>query len=353
MPLVSAATLEDIATYLFQAWGVPLLAAHVVARHLVDSSLAGVDTHGIIRLPQYLDQIDRHEIDPLAQITTVSDRGPVVLLDGNYAFGPAAAVEGARLVAPRAREHGIALVCLRHIGHAGRIGAYTEQMAHDGILALAFCSSPMHGHYMPPPGAREGRLATNPISFAFPAPDGPVIADFSTSSIPEGAVRLLRDRHQAAPPDTLIDAQGSPTTDPTVLYADPRGSILPLGGVRFGHKGFSLGLLVEVLASTLAGDLIDDPTVRGNNLALLGIDVRLTPPTGSFDMLAAHLVDYIRSAQPIDDAASVIMPGEKERKTRAARLQTGVPVDDFTWQAIVARATRVGYTLPQGIGTHE
>jgi LDH2 family malate/lactate/ureidoglycolate dehydrogenase len=261
---------------------------------------------------------------------------------------------GATLAAERARAHGIALVVLRHIGHAGRIGAYTERMADQGVIAIAFCNSPMHGHFVPPPGAREGRLATNPISFAFPAPGGPVVADFSTSAMPEGAVRLLRDRQREAPPDTLLDARGAPTTDPNSLYSSPPGTILPLGGSRLGHKGFSLGLLVEVMAGTLAGDSVDDRTVRGNSITLLGIDTRLTPTTtGTFDDLAQHLIDYVHSAKPIQPDTPVLMPGEKEHVAHAARVRTGVPVDDITWQAIAERAHRVGHTMPPVMGDHE
>jgi uncharacterized oxidoreductase len=343
-----------MSTALLQAWGVPEHAACMVAHHLVESNLAGVDTHGIMRLPQYLDLIDQHQIDPLAQRSTVADHGQVVFLDGHYGFGMVAAMAGATLAAERARAHGIALVCVRHIGHAGRIGAYTERMADEGVLAMAFCNSPIHGHFVPPPGAREGRLATNPISFAFPAPGGPVVADFSTSSMPEGAVRLLRDRQRAAPPDTLLDARGAPTTDPNSLYSDPPSTILPLGGSRLGHKGFSLGLLVEVMAGTLAGNRVDDRSVKGNSITLIGIDTRLTPTTtGSFDDLAQHLIDYVHSATPIDPSTRVFMPGEKEHEARTARARTGIPVDDVTWQAIAARAHRVGHTMPPEMGDYE
>jgi uncharacterized oxidoreductase len=354
MPIVSAGALERMSTDLLRAWGVQDQEARLVAQHLVESSLAGVDTHGIMRLPQYLDLVDQHQIDPLAQSTTVADHGQVVFLDGHYAFGPVAAMAGAVLATDRARTHGIALVVVRHVGHTGRIGAYTEHIANEGVLAIAFCSSPIHGHYVSPPGALEGRLATNPISFAFPAPGGPIVADFSTSSIPEGAVNLLRDRQGEAPPDTLLDAQGAPTTDPNSLYSNPPGTILPLGGSRLGHKGFSLGMLVEVMAGTLAGDRVDDRSLKGSNIALLGIDTRLTPTTnGSFDDLAQHLIDYIHSARPIQPDAPILVPGEKEHDARTARSQTGIPVDDVTWQAIAERAHQVGHTMPSVMGEYE
>jgi uncharacterized oxidoreductase len=173
-----------------------------------------------------------------------------------------------------------------------------------------------------------------------------MVADFSTSSMAEGVLRLLRDRGLPAPPDTVIDAQGMPTTDPHALYANPPGALLPLGGMRLGYKGFALALLVEVLAGTLAGDAILDRTLVGNNLTLIGIDVHATAAAAQFHALADQLVQYVRAAAPIAPDGTVLAPGDKERHTRAIRRQQGIPVDAFVWQEIVGRARQIGYTVP-------
>jgi LDH2 family malate/lactate/ureidoglycolate dehydrogenase len=165
--------------------------------------------------------------------------------------------------------------------------------------------------------------------------------------MPEGVVRLLRDRTQPAPPDMLLDAYGEPTTDAAAFYADPPGVILPLGGSRNGHKGFALGLLVEVLSGTLAGDHITDPTLRGNNLAFLSVGIGATAVADRFADLAGELVAYIHSAAPIHGGDRVLVPGEKEQRSRAHRLQTGIPLDTFTWDLITERATRRSVALPQ------
>ncbi len=347
---IAAPELEAVTVRLLQAWHVPGPAALTVAQHLVGSSLAGVDSHGIMRLPQYLDALDAGEIDPDAPITPVLDRGAIVAFEANHTFGPVAGMAAAQVTAERAQAHGLALVVMAHGAHMGRIGAYTEEIARQGVLALAFCNSPIHGHYTAPPGARTGRLATNPIAYSFPTREGPVVADFATSSMPEGVIRLLRDRGNPAPPDMLLDAGGAPTTNAASLYTDPRGVILPLGGARNGHKGFALALLVEVLAGTLAGDTITDPNLHGNNLTLIGLDVQLAPAGHHFVDLAADLVDYIHAATPIHEDGRVLVPGEKEQRTRSERLRTGIPIDTFTWEAIGTRATRVGVPLPSVAG---
>ncbi|MDB5058285.1 MAG: dehydrogenase [Chloroflexi bacterium] len=343
---IAAPELEAITVRLLQAWRVPVDAARTVADHLVESSLAGVDSHGIMRLPQYLDAIEAGEIDVDAPITPVLDRGSIVAFEANHAFGPVAGMAAAQVAAERAQSHGLSLVVMAHAGHAGRIGAYTGAIAEQGVLALAFCNSPVYGHFIAPPGSRTGRLATNPIAYGFPTLEGPVVADFATGSMPEGVVRLLRDRGNPAPPDMMLDARGEPTTDAGSLYTDPPGVILPLGGARNGHKGFALGLLVEVLAGTLAGDKITDPNLRGNNLTFICIDVRATPAAPHFQELAAELVAYVHAAAPIREDGRVMVPGEKEQRTRAERLRSGIPVDSFTWEGIASRAARLGVPLP-------
>ncbi len=339
--------LTRLAAELLMAWGASDGAALLTARHLVESNLMGVDSHGIMRLPQYIDLIAQGEIDPAALVTATDDRGAILALDGNRALGPAAAHQAAMAAAERAAHHGIALVLLRNSGHAGRIGAHTEVMAAAGVMALAFCNSPIYGHFVAPPGAREGRLATNPISFAFPTGGDPVVADFATSAMPEGAIRLRRERHERLPSDVLLDSAGRPTTDPQALYDDPRGVILPLGGTGNGHKGFSLALLVEVMAGTLVGDSATDTVRRGNNIAFIGIAIGATPARDSFNALADGLVTYVRSAQPIGPGTTVMVPGDKERRMRAERSRSGIPIDAFTWNGIVERAARVGYAIPR------
>jgi L-lactate dehydrogenase len=322
---------------LYEACRIPSAAARAVADHLVDASLAGLPSHGILRAPDYLDHVDAGLVDPHGEPVVVRDDGTRVLLDGARTFGQLAAARAADLVAVRAREHGLALVTVARAGHLGRIGAYVEQLADDGLLALAFCSVPTRYHNVAWYGTREGCLGTNPIAYAVPTAAEPVVADFSTSAVPEGRIRSLRNQALAAPPDVLCDADGRPTTDPAALYADPPGAIQPLGGAQ-GHKGSALGLLVEVFGTLLAGERVDDAE-RENNLTLLA----LVPPPG-FEALATGLVEHVRSATPVDPTRRTMVPGEPEHRARAAA--TAVEIDPVTWDRLAARAAAHGVALP-------
>ena len=312
------------------AYGTGTQDARVVSDHLVDAELAGVKSHGLLRVPQYVDEILGGQIDPGASPTLVRRDAARVEVEGNRCFGQVACTialeEGLKL----ARAGGLGLVTIREAGHAGRIGAYAESLGREGFISMIFCSGPRSGHRVAPFNGREGRLATNPIAFSIPTPNDPIVGDFSTASAPEGRIRHLRNIGQPAPPDTLLDADGKPTTDPDALYGDHPGSILPLGGFRLGHRGFALGLLVEAVATLLPGDDSDDASRIGNNVAMIivGVDTE-------FPSRAQHMAEYVLSSAPRGDS-SVVLPGAPEQQHRAS--SHAIQVDESTWQAILTRA---------------
>ena len=325
---------------LLAAGGADSASAGTVAEHLVESDLCGVPSHGLLRVPQYLDELQSGEIDGRARPVVTHRSDAFAVVDGRRAFGQVAALYAVEVATAGAAACGIGLATVCRAGHAGRIGSYVERIASTGSLALAFCSGPRGGHRVAPYGGVEGRLATNPIAFGFPGDRGPVVADFSTSTVPEGAVRRLRELGLAAPEGSLQDPDGIATTDPSVLYRDPPGTIRPLGGETFGHKGYALGLLVEVMTTVLAGEYAGDTSRFGNNLTLLVL-------AGDERVAAAGsaLAAYVRSSRPADATRPVLLPGEPER--RARDRGTDVDVDLPVWNALVALAHRHSVPIPE------
>lgn len=323
-----------IAARILGAWGVPESQAAIVADHLVENDRKGVASHGLLRIPQYVDEIERGEIDPAAVPAPVGDGvGAHQVVDGRRCLGPVACHEAVRLAAARASREGLAAVNVLQAGHCGRVGAYPERLAGQGLIGLTFCSGPRSGHRVAPFGGTEGRMATNPIAYAFAAGGEVISADFSTSALPEGKVRLLSQTGRAAPASALLDAQGRETDDPNVLYRTPAGTIQPLGGLLYGHKGTALGLLVELLATLYGGEDATDGSRVGNNVAI----VALTPPPG-FAEHAARLAEYVRSSPPADPARPVLLPGEREQRHR--RDHPHVPVHRTVWDQIRQTAAR-------------
>ncbi len=309
-----------------------------MAGHLVENSRLGIHSHGLIRVPQYLKEIRSGEIDPRARPKETRTRGAVSWVTGNAGFGPVGGLYAGRRAVAVARKHGVGLVIATELGHTGRLGAYAELIAAARCVAVIFGTGPQRGHIVAPFGGIDGRLSTNPIAYAVPNGTSPVVADFSTSALPEGKVRSARNLGNPLPDGVLQDPAGNPTHDPNVLYGKPPGTLLPLGGANFGHKGYALGLLVEAMGTLLGGAEIDDASRTGFNLTILAIATRL-----GFDRSAARLDRYLRSARPLDPKWPVMVPGDPER---LARRRTTVDVDEPTWREMVAFAGDLGVELP-------
>ncbi len=339
--LLNADEATRLAARFLAHWGVSERDAEIVADHLVENDRRGVPSHGLLRLPQYAEEIERGEIDPQGQpAVAAADDGPTVI-DGRRCLGPVACVLAVEEVIAQCQMYPMGVVTIRQAGHCGRIGAYTEALAARGLIGLAFCSGPRSGHRVAPFGGTEGRLATNPIAYAFQTSAGLISSDFSTSVVPEGKVRLWHHVGQAAPPGVLRDALGRESHDPAVLYDTPAGTIQPLGGEFFGYKGTALGLLVEVLATVYSGEDSADITRVGNNVTMIA----LTPPK-TFVANASRLAAYVRSARPIDPAHPVLLPGELESSQRG---DSRVHIAQDTWRRILATAKRKGLDIPEAM----
>ncbi len=232
-------------------------------------------------------------------------------------------------------------VITRRCNHVGRLGTWVQLAADTGMFALATCSSPLHGHDVLPWGGRDGRLGTNPIAYAVPTGGDPVVADFSTSVAPEGKIRFYRNQGKTVPAGWIVDAAGDATNDPNAFYGPPRGGLLPFGGAA-GHKGFALGLLVDILGSALAGFSSTDPQVFGNGVCFIVVDPSAFCPLDLFRRLMDETVAYIKSSRPAPAFAEVLVPGELEFRSLRQRNIDGIPVDAATLEAMRHHGARLG-----------
>src|SRR5205085_7190217 len=205
------------------AAGVPDPDAAVVARHLVGANLAGHDSHGVLRIPQYLQYLREGKFRPGVGLDVLNETPAALAADANWGLGQVQAHHLLARLIPKARAVGVAAGTLRHCGHTGRLGEYAEAAAAGGLAFLGTVNSHGAGRRVAPPGGTEGRISTNPICLGAPTSADPVVLDFGTSSVAEGKVRQQFQKKEPAPPGWLVDSAGRPTTDPGVLYADPRG----------------------------------------------------------------------------------------------------------------------------------
>jgi uncharacterized oxidoreductase len=350
VPTIPAVDLTGFAADLLAAVGVAPDEAAVVAASLVGSNLRGHDSHGVMRLPQYITFIEKGQYRHGVDLKVESETPAAVACDGQWGLGQVQAHRLLDLVIPRAREMGVAVATARNCGHIGRLGEYAERAAAMGLMLLATVNNGGAARRVAPPGGLEPRLSTNPFCAGVPTsdPDAPIIADFGTSVVAEGKVRDYYISRRPVPEGWLLDHRGQPTTDPSVLYESPMGTILPLGGTH-SYKGFGLGLILDIWAGGLSGggcSQASPPGVTGNHVFFLALDPDRLAGRDVLMGQAAALADWIRATPRAPDADRILLPGDPERHTLEQRTASGIPLNDSHWARLIDLAQRLGVGVP-------
>jgi len=218
VPTFAAADLLAFARSLFEASGVPADEAATVAASLVGANLCGHDSHGIIRVMQYLDALGDGRLSSGVELLIVKESPAVLVADGQWGLGQVQAHRLLKRLFSPARAAGLAAGTLKHCGHIGRLGEYAEEAARQGFAFMATVNNHGYGRGVAPPGGTESRIGTNPLCLGAPTATDPLVLDIGTSVVAEGKVRVAYNKQVPAPEGWLLDEQGRPTTDPGVLY---------------------------------------------------------------------------------------------------------------------------------------
>ena len=339
----SAEQLREIGMRLFPAAGVQQHVAQEVVDSLVLSNLMGVDSHGIVRIHNYVNSITSGAILPGAKPEVVRDNGVAVLMDGRKAFGQIVAKRATKLAIEKSREHAIGAVSFTDVYHIGRLGEYVALAAEEGLIGLMVANGSTPGGLVAPFGARQRIPGTNPIAFAIPAGSYPsLIADFSTAAVAEGRVRIALRHGRKLPPGWLIDREGNPSVEPSNLYDG--GAILTFGG----YKGFALSLLVEILGGILSGgETPVSPSYKymHNGVFVLVIDPVFFRPRDSYGEAVDFLFTAVKEALPGLGFDGALIPGEPVRRAKAVREKEGIPVDENTWAELRGVASKLNVSL--------
>lgn len=346
MPTISPHRLQRICADLLIAAGAPDDEANLVASALVRANLAGRDSHGVMRLPQYLAAIERGSIVPGAEVAVVRESPTTAVLDAHWGFGQVAATRATEMTIARAEAVGMSAVAGRRSNHVGALADYVQMVADAGMIGLMFVNGHGGAHNTVPFGGADRRLCTNPMAAGFPTGDQPIVLDISTAAVAEGKVRTYRIAGKPVPDGWIVDSEGHPTDDPKALYADPPGAILPLGG-NVGYKGFGLGLMVDLLAGGLggAGTSGPDPERGGNAFTIVALNPEAFGGREEFRAQADSLVAWVKSSRPAPGFDEVIVPGEIERRETERREREGISIPDETWRQIAASARRAGVNV--------
>ena len=334
-PLIPASELTDFSTRVLLAAGTPVPAAERVAQALVESNLVGHDSHGVLRLPQYVQAIQAGQLNPAGELTVVRDRPATALVDCGWTFGQVAAQRGMQMAMDKAALCGSGTIVLRHCDHTGRIGEYAVMAAQRGFIGQVVCNGSDPGGLVAPFGGRRRALGANPIAWAIPnGSPQPLFLDFATSVVAHGKLQVAADKNEDVPEGWIVDKDGQPTRKPQDQFDG--GAILPFGG----HKGYALSVMIEAMGGALSGASFPImPNYRWDQgTVLTAIQVDAFQPLAEFEQQVAELGQRLKATPRAAGVDEILLPGEPEWRCRAQRLRDGIPMPEKTWDRLLELA---------------
>jgi len=283
-------------------------------------------------------------------VKVLKDDGAFLMFDGQRGFGRRVAGEAMAAAIERSRESGVVVVTLANSHHVGRVGAYGELASAAGLVSIHFVNVADHMGLVAPFRGSDSRFSTNPVCISLPATatQPALLLDMATSGVAMGKVAVAKRAGKRLPEGNLIDPQGAPTTDPEVMYREPRGSLLPFGA----HKGYALAVVTELLAGAMSGGGTiqpDNPRRGGvvNNMFSILVDPARLAGTDWLQREIDGFVAYVKASPPADAAKPVLVPGDPERISREERLRAGIPLDAATWAELVTAGEAMGVPRAQ------
>ncbi|MGF1624324.1 MAG: Ldh family oxidoreductase [Alphaproteobacteria bacterium] len=344
-----AESLAGFATALFAAAGLDDDKAATVARLLLEADMMGHTTHGLALAPGYLDQIAAGKMGTTGQPHVVADGGAVVTWDGRELPGVWLTAKAIELASLRATHHGVGIVSIRRSHHIACLAAFLPLATDQGRMIILATSDPA-GASVAPYGGRKAVYTPDPIAIGIPTPGDPILVDISASITTNSLSARLKAEGRPMPHPWLLDAEGLPTDDPRVVFDEPKGSILPIGGLDHGHKGYGLALMIEALTQGLAGyGRADAPTGWGASVFVQVMDPAAFGGTDAYLRQTGWLADACRSNPPRPGVERVRLPGESAMVRRREAQDQGVALYPGILDGLKAKAGALGVTAPPGL----
>lgn len=345
-PVYAAQALVDFARQLLGAAGLDAGKASAVADVLVEGDLMGHTTHGLALLGPYLAELESGKMTREGDPAVLADAPAAVTWDGRRLPGPWLVLKAMALAAERAARCGTGTVVIRRSHHIACLAAYLERATEQGLMMLLTCSDP-NAASVAPFGGLDAVFTPNPIAAGIPTPRMPVLVDISTSATTNGLTNRLHKEGGRLPAPWVIDGHGRPSDDPSVLFQEPKGTILPLGGVDSGHKGYGLSLLVESLTGGLAGHgRADAPEGWGATVFLQVIDPRAFAGLEAFTRQTGEVAQQCRASRPAQAGKTVRMPGEQGLASARKQRQSGVALYPSIMPMLEPWAVKLGIAMP-------
>lgn len=343
---VAPEALNAFTREVFVRVGLPPEDAAIEADVLVWANLRGVDSHGVLRIPWYVELVDKGDMNPRPKIQVVKETAATVLIDADRALGPVVTTMAMTRVVTKAREAGVGWALIRNTTHQGAMAYYSLLAAREGMAGLAIVCSPPN---MAPHGARAAGVHNSPISIAVPARHRrPLVLDMATSVAAGGKLRLAVDKGVPIPEGWALDKDGHPTTD-----ARRAAILLPFGG----PKGSGLAMMFECLSSLMVANPLLEPALSGRegasrhrqNSIVAAIDIGTFTDVERYKDRVDRLVDGLKRLPRAEGTTEVLVPGEPEDRCAEERARDGIPLPEGTVRNLRSVAARFGVKLPAGL----
>ena len=347
-PRYSYDVLVTFATKLCTGLGLSEERADTHARVLIEADLMGHTTHGLAMLAGSLGGLESGGLATEGEPQVLSDSGSVLVWDGNLLPGTWLVTQAIERGMTRLPEHPVMTISIKRSGHICCLGAYLRNATEKGYLVMIMNSDPAM-RTVAPFGAIEAQFTPNPMAFGIPTDGDPVLIDISTSTTANAWVRRFQAEDRKLPGEWLLDNGGNPSDEPAALFADPPGSLLPLGGVDAGYKGFGLALVVEALTAALTGfGRADAPSGQGSPVFIQLIDPGAFGGRQAFERETGWLAKACQAAKVREGDSAARLPGERALRLRAEQLEDGVELYTSIMPGLAPWAEKLGVEMPAG-----
>ena len=350
-PRFDAAALRRFTADVFEKYGMPAGDASEAAEVLIDADLAGIESHGIAHLPWhpgYAPGFKRGTIEPAPHVSVLRDSPVAASWDAGRGLGILTARRAMEACIEKATATGLGMIAVKNGNHFGAAGYYARMAAERDMIGMAMCN-------VPPIAVASGSLdrayGTNPIAMAAPVEGGhPFLLDIATTAVAGGKLEIAARQGKPIPAGWAVDAEGADTDDPMILRKG--GALQPLGSYTetSSHKGYGLGLMVDILTGVLPGmgsAIFEGVRQQGWWFAAWRIDAFRDVDEFKADM--RRMADYVRALRPRPGIERVMLPGDPEAAARADRSANGIPLDDETIHQLRELAAELALVFPEPV----
>ena len=319
-----ASELIEFTSIVFQQAGMQKNMARITAKTLVDGDLMGYTTHGLNLLPGYMEEIEKGDMKVSGTPETVRDMGQTITWKGDYLPGPWLVHEAIDLALERIKEFPVVTVSIGTAHHIGCLSSYPERATTKNLMMLLACSDPRN-KTVAPYGGTDPVYSPDPLAVGIPTVNGPIVFDTSMSSTANGVVIQKHKMGEKLPGKWLQKRSGEITDDPSEAMKTPAATLLPLGGMDLGFKGFALGILIEALTSGLAGHgRADQPGKWGSSVFLQIIDPAGFGGREAFLRETSYFSRECLESSPVQPDKPVRLPGSRAFQLREKQFKEGV-----------------------------